>query len=380
MKIGVISDAFYPLGGGEVYSVILEKELIKRGHEIVHLTSQIKGTKPKEIFQGIKVYRAWIPFANNFATGRFFFPFTNFSKLDCLKDVDVIQSVTYPAAGTGWLFGKILGKPNVLLCHELFRKYWKYMQSGFFQKQIYPILENFIAHSPYDWAITPSEYSKKSLIDAGFNPRKITVAYHGVDSRFRPGIKSDLRKKYNLEDKKVFGFIGRLDDFGQKGTQYLFEAAKLVVEQIPDARLVLAGSGYSRALPLIKKNGIEDFVVHLGRIPDSMVAKFYSMLDVFCGASIAEGFGFVYAEASRCGKPVVATNSSSIPEIILNNETGILVPIRNSQALAKGIIKLLIDPNLAKKMGKKGAEYTKKFTWEKSVTEHIKVYEKVLQK
>jgi glycosyltransferase involved in cell wall biosynthesis len=375
MKIGIISDLFYPyLGGGEFYLINIEKQLIKQGHEVVHLTSQIKGTKPKEIFQGIEVNRAWIPFQKKFMLGRFFFPFTNFSKLDCLKDVDVIQSVTYPAAGTGWLLSKLLNKPSVLYCHDFFQDLWKYIRSNPISQTLYPLAENFIAHSPYDWAITPSNYSRHSLTDAGFNPKKITVIPHGIDPKFKP-MKSFWRKKYNLEDKKVFGFIGRLWDFGQKGIPYLIEAAKLVVEQIPDARLVLAGSGYEKVEPLVKKFGLEEFVIPLGRIPIGTEPQFYCMLDVFCGASIAEGMSLVYAEASRCGIPVVSTNSTSLPELIKHNETGILVPPRNPKALAEATIKLLENKKLAEKMGKKGAEYTKKFTWENAAIEHAKVYE-----
>jgi len=380
MKIGIISDLFYPhLGGGEVYSLTIEKEFLKHGHEVIHLTSQIKGTKEKEIFNGIEIHRVPIPFKDDFMKGRFFFPFLNFSKMDVLKDVDILQTITYPAAVTGWAFARLLGKPNVLFCHEFFRKYWKYMRSGFLQKRLYPIVENFIGHIDYDWAITPSIYSKKSLSDAGFDSKKITVAYHGIDSRFKPKIKSNLRQKYGLEGVKLFGFIGRLRDFGQKGVDYLLEATKIVVQEIPDAKLVLAGSGFEYVKPIIKKLGIEKSVIYLGRISDSMVPKFYSMLDVFAGASIAEGFGFVYAEASRCGTPVIATNSSSIPEIILNGKTGILVPIRNSKALAEAIIKLLNDQQLSRKMGKNGAQYTKKFTWENSVKQHLEVYEKFVK-
>jgi glycosyltransferase involved in cell wall biosynthesis len=379
MKIAILSDLYHPLGGGEIYSLRIEEELLKKGHEVIHLTSRTKGTKEIENFHGIKIIRAWIPFSHDFMVGRFFFPFTCFSKIDDLKDVDLIESITYPAAGTGWIFGKLLGKPNILFCHEFFRDYWKYMRSGFFQKQLYPILENIIGHSPYDWAITPSEYSKRSLVDAGFDRKKISVIYHGLDSKFQPGVKTNWRKKYNLEDKKVFGFIGRLRDFGQKGLNYLLEATRLVVQEIPDARLVLAGSGSEYIVPLINKMKLAKFVICLGRIPDGTESQFYSMLDVFAGASIAEGFGLVYAEASRCGKPVAATNGGSIPEVIINGKTGIIVPIRNPKALAEAIVKLLEDQKLAKKMGKNGVEYTKKFTWENSVNQHLEVYEKIIK-
>ncbi len=381
MKIAVISDLFYPhVGGGEYYLMNIEKQLVEQGHDVIHLTSRLAGSKANETVDGINVIRSWIPFSNNVMKGRFFFPFTNLTKIKELRDADIIQSVTYPAAVTGWLFGKLLKKPNILFCHEFFRDYWKFMRSNILAKKIYPVVENFIADSPYDWAITPSEYSKRSLIDAGFDKRKISVAYHGIDEKFRPNIEvGSLRKKYNLVGKKTFGFIGRMDDFGQKGIKYLIEAAKLVVNEVPNARLLLAGTGYNNVKPLIKKLGIEKFVINFGKIPDNMVPKFYSLLDVFSGASIAEGFGLVYAEASRCGRPVVATNTSSIPEIVINKKTGLLVPSRNSESLANAIIKLLNNKKLAKKFGKNGPKYTKKFTWENSLKKHIEVYEKFVE-
>ena len=380
MRIGIISDLYYPhLGGGEFYLINIEKQLIKQGHEVVHLTSKIKGTKSKEFFQNIEVNRAWIPFEKNFMLGRFFFPFTNIAKIGCLKDVDVIQSITYPAAGTGWILGKILNKPNVLYCHDFFRGLWKYIRSDPISQTLWPLAENIIGHSPYDWAITPSLYSKKSLADAGFDSKKITVIPHGIDPKFRP-IKSSWRRKYNLEDKKVFGFIGRLGDFGQKGTPYLIEAAKLVIDEIPDAKLVLAGSGYEKVEPLVKKFGIEKSVLPLGKIPIGTEPQFYCMLDVFLGASIAEGLSLVYAEASRCGIPIVSTNATSLPELVKNNETGILVPPRNARALADATIKLLENKKLAEKMGEKGAEFTKKFTWENAAIEHAKVYEMLVRR
>ena len=177
----------------------------------------------------------------------------------------------------------------------------------------------------------------------------------------------------------IFGFSGRLSDVGQKGIPYLLEATRIVTEELPEARLVLGGTGFEDIRPLIKKLGIEEFVVYVGKRPFKEMPKFYARCDIIAGASMAEGFGFMYAEASRCGKAVVATKAGSIPEIILDGKTGILVPPRDPEALAKAIIKLLSNKKKADRMGRRGAEYTKKFTWENSVKKHIEVYEMFLK-
>jgi 1,2-diacylglycerol 3-alpha-glucosyltransferase len=379
MKIGILSDLFYPfIGGSEAYLLNLEERLVKRGIEVIHLTTKLPNTKNFETHKGIKIFRVPV-FTQNFRKGRFIFPFLSLFKKKIFADIDLLHVVTYPAGVTGWILGKMLKKPTIFFCHEFFRDYWKYMHTNFLLKKLYPLIEEYIAICPYDWFICPSEFSKNTLIDAGVPRTKITVAYHGIDPIFNPNVDGEaLRKKLRLEDKLVFGFTGRLSNFGQKGIPYLLEATKLVVNELPDAFLVLGGTGFENIQPLLQKLKIEEHVIYAGKRPFKEVPKFYAMCDVVAGASIAEGFGFMYAEASRCGKPVVATNTGSIPEIIINRKTGILVPPRDSKALANAIIELLTDEKKARKMGREGAKYTKKFTWENSVKKHLEVYEKFL--
>jgi len=379
MKIGIFSDLFYPfIGGGEAYLLNLEKRLVKKGIEVVHLTTKLPNTKSFEIYKGIKIFRVPV-LTRDFIRGRFIFPFLSLLKKKIFADIDLLHVTTYPASITGWLLGKLLKKPVVLFCHEFFREYWKYMRTNFLLKKLYPLVEECISRRPYDWFICPSKFSKKTLIDAGAPKTKITVAYHGIDPIFNPNVSGEsIRKKLKLEDKLVFGFSGRLSDFGQKGIPYLLEATKFVVNELPNSFLVLGGTGFEKIQPLLERLKIKKHVIYAGTRPFREVPKFYAMCDIVVGASIAEGFGFMYAEASRCGKAVVATNAGSIPEIIINGKTGILVPPRDSRALADAIIDLLTDKERARKMGKRGAEYTKKFTWENSVKKHLEVYEKLL--
>lgn len=379
MKIGFFTDLFYPfIGGSEAYLLNLEERLVKKGIEVVHLTTKLPDTKNCEVYNGIKIFRVPV-FTQNFMRGRFIFPFLSLIKSKVFKDVDLIHVTTYPASVTGWLLGRFFDKPTILFCHEFFRDLWKYIQTSFLSERLYPFVEECIGRCPYDWFICPSMFSKKTLVEAGAPKTKITVAYHGVDPIFNPNVSGKgIRKKLKLEDKLVFGFTGRLSNFGQKGIPYLLEATKYVVKELPNAVLVLGGTGFERIQQCLKKLKLEKHVVYVGARPFKEVPKFYAMCDIVVGASIAEGFGFMYAEASRCGRAVVATNTGSVPEIIINGKTGILVPPRNSKALSKAIIELLTNKEKAEKMGSRGAEYTKRFTWENSVKKHLEVYEKLL--
>jgi glycosyltransferase involved in cell wall biosynthesis len=103
------------------------------------------------------------------------------------------------------------------------------------------------------------------------------------------------------------------------------------------------------------------------------------MCDVVVCPAVSDGFCFMLAEASACGKPVVATKAGSHPERIINNKTGILTSV-SPQSLAEGIIKILENPKLAKRFGQNGAKLAKKFTWEESVRKHLEIYEMLVKK
>ncbi|MEM5853145.1 MAG: glycosyltransferase family 4 protein [Candidatus Aenigmatarchaeota archaeon] len=387
MRIMICSDLAPPyIGGGESYVINLGSRLAKLGHEINWLTSKLPNTKTYEIYHGIRIHRIPILFSKHYLfPGRQLFPLTSLiPAIKLAKKMDVLQFNTFVAGTFGWIVSKFARKPCLLWCHEMFGELWEKIGRNFFEKKVYPLVERFIATSPYDWFACPSNYSKKTLIKAGAPKEKISVIPHGIDfNLFHPKVKSDLRKKMGLENYKLFGYTGRLSIRGvgqSKNIPILLEAAKYVVHHLKDARLILGGSDFENLKPIIKKLGIEKYVVYTGKKPFNEVPKFYAMCDVVVGASIAEGFGFMYAEASRCGKPVVAPNAGSIPEIIINNKTGILVQPGDSKALADAIIDLLTNEKKAKKMGKEGAKYTKKFTWENSVKKHLEVYEKLLNK
>ncbi|MEM3393325.1 MAG: glycosyltransferase family 4 protein, partial [Candidatus Bathyarchaeia archaeon] len=216
MKIGFFTDLFYPyIGGGEAYLINLETRLVKEGLEIVHLTTKLPRTKSFEVYEGIKIFR--LPgLIQDFMKGRFIFPFLSLIKSKIFRDVDLIHVTTYPASITGWLLGKALNKPTVLFCHEFFRGFWRYMRVNPLIKKIYPLIEDYIGRCPYDWFICPSKFSKETMVDAGVPEAKITVAYHGIDPIFNPNADGQaLRRRLRLEDKLVFGFSGRLSDFGQ---------------------------------------------------------------------------------------------------------------------------------------------------------------------
>ena len=164
------------------------------------------------------------------------------------------------------------------------------------------------------------------------------VEYIPIDKkRFNKKVnKEKIRKKYNIKNEPVLLYVGRLSP--HKGIHLLIEAFKLVQKQYPQAKLIIAGKHtfkkYSEKLKkLANKN-----VIFTGFVPDKELPHYYAACDIYTTASLWEGFDIPIVEAYNTGKPSIALNIGSHPEVI---KKGILVEKNNTQAFAEAIIKLI---------------------------------------
>jgi len=391
MKILIGSDVGPPyIGGGEEYVINLGKTLVKMGHEVHWITSKLPNTKDEENYEGIKIHRVSIPFQKmyHFPGRQFFFLTSIIPGIRIARNMDIVQMNTLVAAPFGWLIPKYAGKPSVMFAHELFGvKLWSQIGKNLFEKIVYPPLESLMANTPYDHYLCPSNYSKKSLINYGANPRKITVIPHGLNFKLFNPIKDkvNFKKKLGLDAFKLFGYAGRLrtnKTAQSKNLEGLLQAVPHVLKQVKNAKLVLQGIGYPDIEPLVRKMDLEEHVVWLGEKYGkdfNFNPHFYKICDVVVSPSLSEGFNFMLANASACGVPIVATNCGANPDRVIDGKTGLLTGSKPEQ-IAAGIVKILTNEKRAQKFGKEGAKFAKKFTWKKSAEAHLKVYENVIKK
>lgn len=204
--------------------------------------------------------------------------------------------------------------------------------------------------------IVHSEASKKTLLQNSpwLREEKIEVIYQGIDPRpFEQAQGAAMRREWGIgPDVPLLGFVGPLDE--RKGIGVLLTAFDHILAREPQARLVFIGEGPLREMieSEVRSKGWQGHVHVAGFIAD--IPSAMRALDVLILPSFIEGFSSVLIEAMAAQLPVISTRYSSMPEVIVDAETGFLVPPGDSEAIASRAICLLQDAALRLKMGEQG--------------------------
>jgi glycosyltransferase involved in cell wall biosynthesis len=195
----------------------------------------------------------------------------------------------------------------------------------------------------------------------------------GVDlSLFHPNRRDDSLKGELSISGPFLLYVGRLSE--KKGLAYLLKALPEVIRSHPQAKLVIVGDGEERnnMTRLARELGLtNENLVFVGSLSNTLLPQFYATADLFIGPSVSaaggdqEGFGLVFVEAMGCGCPVIVTDLPAISDIVIDGVTGLVVPQKDSAALARAILMLLADPNMREKLGREGKDYVfPRFDWE----------------
>lgn len=205
---------------------------------------------------------------------------------------------------------------------------------------------------------------------------KFSVVYSGINLDRFSNISVDpaaMKKKLGIfESNLVVGTVGRLTHV--KGHRYLIEAAGRIVSSRPDATFVFLGDGelLDELESMATKLGVEENVKFLGWRSD--VAEVMSVFDVFVLPSLNEGMGRVLVEAMALGKPIVASDTGGIPDLVVQGKNGYLVSVGDVETLAERIRELLDDPGKRKKMGNVGRRYAAGYGSEAMVEKIDRLY------
>ncbi len=233
-------------------------------------------------------------------------------------------------------------------------------------------------HRQVDCFIAASEAIRRMLVADGVPEDRTVTVHEGIDVDHVLGAPAvNVHEAFFLpHGSPVVGNVAAL--VPHKGQRHLVEAAHLVVQKMPDVRFVILGEGELRdALErMVKDYRLEKHVLLPGFRTD--VLGCLKGFDLFVMSSVTEGLGTSLLDAMACSRPIVATRTGGIPEVVDDGVTGVLVPPRDHRALANAVLALIGDAPRRRAMGAAGfTRVSERFTVERMVAATASVYARV---
>jgi L-malate glycosyltransferase len=223
--------------------------------------------------------------------------------------------------------------------------------------------------------VCASNAIRAMLLEDGVDAARVVTVHEGVDiDRVLAVEPLNVREEYWFPPHSlIVGNIAAL--VPHKGQKYLVDAAAIVVRELPEARFLILGEGELRGAleQQVKQLHLSQHVVLAGFRSD--VLAVLKGLDLFVMSSVTEGLGTSLLDAMAAARPIVGTRTGGIPEVVVQGETGLLVPPREARPLAEAILQMLRDaPGRARVAQAGHARVKERFSVERMVRETLDVY------
>jgi glycosyltransferase involved in cell wall biosynthesis len=277
--------------------------------------------------------------------------------------IGILHSHMFWSSFFGSPVGRLVGVPVIIETphvREQWRRGWKASYR----------IDRVVARCVHHYIAVSHANARYLFEEKRIPPEKVNVIQNGCElSRFSPVYRPPTGMKAALgfaAEDPVLLVVARLHE--QKGHRVLLDALTAILERVPNAKLVCAGDGPLRSTleSQITSLGLTNSVRMVGH--QLNVADWLALADVVVLPSFYEGLPLVAIEAMAAGKPVVATAVDGTPEVVIDGETGLLIPPGNSRELALAICRLLLDPLLRRTLSVAGYDYVRKnFTHERQV-------------
>lgn len=323
-------------GGGEKWHLEMSVELQKKGHNTFLVTNKKSVLSRKAMHHNVSSYNLRI---SNFS---FLNPYKLYMLYRFLKK-NRVQSIVFNLPNdlkVGGVAARLAGVEKII-----YRRGSAIPVSNSISNRILfrKIVNRIIANS---------EETKNTILQNNrklISPQRIKVIYNGLE------FPEAYHRSPEAKKEIVFGNMGRLVE--QKGQDILIEIAVYLKKRLSNFKIIIAGDGplKSSLIKLANQKGVGRNIEFYGFVEDTW--GFMKNIDVFLLPSRWEGFGYVLVEAMACGKPVVAFNVSSNPELVEDNYNGFLIDQGDICGFADKAYKLATEPQLVAKMGANGKTF-----------------------
>lgn len=395
MKILMLLRGFFPP------DIRVEKEarsLLKGGYEVFLLSANKGDMANEETVEGIKVIRkklpqdfpgrAWIFFCFQVS---FIHPFWKKALEDAVKQyrVDAIHVHDLPLVSMGLKIARKFNLPLIADLHENYPEAIKVLGRSRKAKILNVIsptwrwkrLERFCVHQA-DAVITVVDEAKQHYVnDCGIPAEKATVVMNTEDLDYFYSIPIDKQIIEKYEPCFVISYVG---GFGpHRGIQTAISAMPGILHQVPNARLLLVGSGPNEAAlkELARRERVEQAVEFTGWQPFELVPSYISASDVCLIPHIASGhtnttIPHKIFQAMAMGKPVIVSSAKPLKRIVEETGAGLVYSSGDAEALAEAVIRIYRDNELATKLGEAGKKAAKqRYNWEAEAEKLVSLYQ-----
>ncbi len=346
MRILIALTYYRPhVSGLTVYAERLARGMVARGHRVTVLTSRFAPYLPaREMLDGIDVIR--VPVVSKVSKGVIMPLFPLYAaRLVPRHDVVNIHMPQFEAALLAAI-GRATGR-GVVVTYQCDLQ----LPAGWFnrivERSLLPLNE-IAARSAHAIVVMTSDYARHSLFLSRYAAKLHQIPALIDSGQGDPAIQRQMEERWHLNGHHRVGFAARFA--AEKGVEYLLRALPHVLAEYPRARIIFTGAykntigeeAYRERLePLLRAHA--DRLTFLDLLEPSAMPSYFAMCDVLAVTSInsTESFGLVQAEAMLAGTPVVATDLPGVREAVQRTGMGLIVPPRDSHALARALIQIL---------------------------------------
>lgn len=393
IRVCLVNALFYPfLGGVEKHMLELSKHLVKQGVDVHIMTGRLSELPKEQNIEGVKVHR--IECTEIRIPGLYPPPLVlsatvqqSLAALDEKYKFDLIhlQNRWFPDFDSALIYAKSANKPFILTLHNArpvgIALHYTVLGGLYDQvigQQVLKSADRIISVS--NWAIGDvSKYgiskSKFTHIPNGIEGSDYTVCTDPKKARLKA-----IRNKLSLQKGPLLLFVGRV--IKQKGLEYLIKAMPEILTIIPNAQLIIVGKGdkLEELKKLTNKLKLNDKVIFPGFVDNLSLRKLLSSADLFVLPSLWEVLPIAVLEAMASGKPIVCTDVGGNRELV-DQTNGVVVPKRNSSALAGAIISVLSNEQRMKQMGKASRKRAiEHFNWQTIAMKTKQLYKQEIEK
>ncbi len=299
-----------------------------------------------------------------------------------LSDADIFHS---PYARIPDQVRKVLPNHHLQTVHDLTPLILPSYYFGKGQKSITQRIIDTI--QPNDWVTTVSNATRNDLLNRRpLNPERVITIYNAASPElFYPvsdfNIRDRVRMKYGIPPGRFFLSLHSLSP--HKNMKHLISCFKInmMQEKIKDIHLVICGGNENSIYLTIKENKLNEkdlkYIHFTGFVDDFDLAGIYSSAVAFVFPSLYEGFGLPVIEAMQCGCPIIASNTSSLPEVV--GDAGFLVNPYDQEELCQALLKLFVDSEACYSYSKLSLARAELFSWKKSAKMYLEYYKKIME-